>query len=94
MKRLIKHRASDLKVLITSATLDGLKVSNFFSGCPVLNIPGTIFPVEKFYSTDRPTNYIESSLRTAIGTDFFPCVTITVLNWQRGDHPWEGHVLM
>uniref|UniRef100_A0ACD5ZY44 Uncharacterized protein n=1 Tax=Avena sativa TaxID=4498 RepID=A0ACD5ZY44_AVESA len=66
MKRLIKHRASDLKVLITSATLDGLKVSNFFSGCPVLNIPGTIFPVEKFYSTDRPTNYIESSLRTAI----------------------------
>ncbi|KAM0907296.1 hypothetical protein ACQ4PT_016222 [Festuca glaucescens] len=66
MKRLIKHRASDLKVLITSATLDGLKVSNFFSGCPVLNIPGTIFPVEKFYSTDRPTNYVESSLRTAI----------------------------
>ena len=71
MKRLIKHRASDLKVLITSATLDGLKVSNFFSGCPVLNIPGTIFPVEKFYSTDRPTNYIESSLRTAIGMDNF-----------------------
>ncbi|XP_044959835.1 probable pre-mRNA-splicing factor ATP-dependent RNA helicase DEAH4 [Hordeum vulgare subsp. vulgare] len=66
MKRLIKHRASDLKVLITSATLDGLKVSNFLSGCPVLNIPGAIFPVEKFYSTDRPTNYIESSLRTAI----------------------------
>ncbi|AQL01661.1 putative pre-mRNA-splicing factor ATP-dependent RNA helicase DEAH4 [Zea mays] len=66
MKRLIKDRASDLKVLITSATLDGLKVSKFFSGCPVLNIPGTLFPVEKFYSTDRPTNYIESSLRTAI----------------------------
>ncbi|KAF0897298.1 hypothetical protein E2562_035582 [Oryza meyeriana var. granulata] len=66
MKRLIKDRASDLKVLITSATLDGLKVSMFFSGCPVLNIPGTLFPVEKFYSTERPTNYIESSLRTAI----------------------------
>ncbi|TVU25701.1 hypothetical protein EJB05_28206 [Eragrostis curvula] len=66
MKRLIKDRASDLKVLITSATLDGLKVSRFFSGCPVLNIPGTLFPVEKFYSTERPTNYIESSLRTAI----------------------------
>nr|CAB3489759.1 unnamed protein product [Digitaria exilis] len=66
MKRLIKARASDLKVLITSATLDGLKVSKFFSGCPVLNIPGTLFPVEKFYSMERPTNYIESSLRTAI----------------------------
>ncbi|CAO2148749.1 unnamed protein product [Urochloa humidicola] len=66
MKRLIKDRASDLKVLITSATLDGLKVSKFFSGCPVLNIPGTLFPVEKFYSTECPTNYIESSLRTAL----------------------------
>uniref|UniRef100_A0A0D9XR98 RNA helicase n=1 Tax=Leersia perrieri TaxID=77586 RepID=A0A0D9XR98_9ORYZ len=66
MKRLIKDRASDLKVLITSATLDGLKVSKFFCGCPVLNIPGTLFPVEKFYSTERPTNYIESSLRTAL----------------------------
>jgi hypothetical protein len=60
-----------------------LKVSNFFSGCPVLNIPGTIFPVEKFYSTDRPTNYVESSLRTAIGTDnFFLVLTITVLNFD------------
>ncbi|GJN28016.1 hypothetical protein PR202_gb16096 [Eleusine coracana subsp. coracana] len=67
MKRLIKDRASDLKVLITSATLDGLKVSRFFSGCPVLNIPGTLFPVEKLYSTERPTNYIESALRTSIG---------------------------
>ncbi|KAK3119988.1 hypothetical protein QOZ80_9AG0679070 [Eleusine coracana subsp. coracana] len=66
MKRLIKDRASDLKVLITSATLDGLKVSRFFSGCPVLNIPGTLFPVEKLYSTERPTNYIESALRTSI----------------------------
>ncbi|OEL30532.1 putative pre-mRNA-splicing factor ATP-dependent RNA helicase DEAH4 [Dichanthelium oligosanthes] len=71
MKRLIKDRASDLKVLITSATLDGLKVSKFFSGCPVLNIPGTLFPVEKFYSTERPTNYIESSLRTAIVRNLF-----------------------
>ena len=71
MKRLIKDRASDLKVLITSATLDGLRVSKFFSGCPVLNIPGTLFPVEKFYSTERPTNYIESSLRTAIGKKHF-----------------------
>jgi hypothetical protein len=72
MKRLIKERASDLKVLITSATLDGLKVSRFFSGCPVLNIPGTLFPVEKFFSAERPTNYIESSIKTAIGKGH-PC---------------------
>lgn len=70
MKRLIKTRSSNLKVLITSATLDGVKVSKFFLGCPILNIPGTLFPVEKFYSTERPTNYIESALKTALGTDY------------------------
>lgn len=67
MKRLVKLRPSNLKVLITSATLDGVKVSKFFSSCPVLNVPGTLFPVEKFYSRERPTNYIESSLKTALG---------------------------
>lgn len=67
MKRLIKTRYSNLKVLITSATLDGVKVSRFFSGCPILDVPGTLFPVEKLYSTERPKNYVESSLKTALG---------------------------
>lgn len=66
VKRLIKIRSSNLKVLITSATLDGEKVSEFFSGCPVLNVPGKLYPVEILYSKERPTNYIESSLKTAI----------------------------
>lgn len=67
MKRLVKLRSSNLKVLITSATLDGVKVSKFFSGCPILNIPGTLFPVEKLYSKERPTTYVESSLKAALG---------------------------
>ncbi|KAJ8747275.1 hypothetical protein K2173_013101 [Erythroxylum novogranatense] len=66
MKRLIKLRASNLKVLITSATLDGEKVSQFFSECPVLNVPGKLYPVEILYSRERPTSYLESSLKTAI----------------------------
>lgn len=67
MKRLIKMRSSNLKVLITSATLDGEKVSRFFSNCPILNVPGKLFPVEIRYSSERPTSYLESSLKTAIG---------------------------
>lgn len=66
VKRLINLGSSKLKVLITSATLDGEKVSEFFSGCPVLNVPGKLFPVEIFYSNERPKSYIESSLRKAI----------------------------
>lgn len=67
MKRLIKIRSTNLKVLITSATLDGEKVSRFFSNCPILNVPGKLFPVEIRYSSERPTSYLESSLKTAIG---------------------------
>jgi len=68
MKRLVKVRSSDLKVLITSATLDGDKVSKFFADCPVLNIPGKLYPVEVLYSSERPSSYLESSLKTALGT--------------------------
>ncbi|XP_047163618.1 probable pre-mRNA-splicing factor ATP-dependent RNA helicase DEAH4 isoform X2 [Vigna umbellata] len=66
MKRLVKVRSSDLKVLITSATLDGDKVSKFFADCPVLNIPGKLYPVEVLYSSERPSSYLESSLKTAL----------------------------
>ncbi|XP_057509362.1 probable pre-mRNA-splicing factor ATP-dependent RNA helicase DEAH4 isoform X3 [Actinidia eriantha] len=66
MRRLIKKRSSNLKVLITSATLDGEKVSRFFGNCPILNVPGKLFPVEIFYSAERPKSYLESSFKTAI----------------------------
>nr|XP_018630718.1 probable pre-mRNA-splicing factor ATP-dependent RNA helicase DEAH4 isoform X3 [Nicotiana tomentosiformis] len=66
MKRLIKWRHSNLKVLITSATLDGGKVSRFFSDCPVLTVPGELFPVEIVHISERPKNYVEASLKTAI----------------------------
>ncbi|KAG8383282.1 hypothetical protein BUALT_Bualt05G0168300 [Buddleja alternifolia] len=66
MKRLIKLRPSNLKVLITSATLDGEKVSRFFSNCPILNVPGKLFPVEIQHSSEKPKSYLEASLKTAI----------------------------
>ncbi|KAK4377010.1 hypothetical protein RND71_003306 [Anisodus tanguticus] len=66
MKRLIKWRHSNLKVLITSATLDGEKVSRFFSDCPVLTVPGELFPVEIVHLSERPKNYVEASLKKDI----------------------------
>lgn len=67
MKRLVGVRASNLKVLITSATLDGEKVSKFFSNCPILTVPGKLYPVEILYSNERPKSYLESSLKAALG---------------------------
>ncbi|KAK4488774.1 hypothetical protein RD792_004561 [Penstemon davidsonii] len=66
MKRLIKLRQSNLKVLITSATLDGEKVSRFFSNCPILNVPGKLYPVEIQHIPETPKSYVEASLKAAI----------------------------
>lgn len=35
-----------------SATLDADKFSNYFDGCPVLQVPGRTFPVEVRYLED------------------------------------------
>lgn len=36
----------DLKVIVTSATLDAEKFSSYFFDCPIFTIPGRTFPVE------------------------------------------------
>lgn len=66
LKRLAGRSSPDLKIVITSATLDENKFSQFFFGCPVMKIPGKQFPVEILYSTEQPVNYIESSVQTAL----------------------------
>ena len=41
-----------LRVVLMSATLDAEKFSNYFGGCPVLQVPGRTFPVEVRYLED------------------------------------------
>ena len=43
----------ELRVLVTSATLDHAKFSAYFGGCPVLEVPGRLFPVDIFHSKTR-----------------------------------------
>jgi ATP-dependent RNA helicase DHX8/PRP22 len=69
LKRLAGRKSPSLKIIITSATLDGEKISQFFSGCPVMNIPGKLFPVEILYSTEQPVNYLESAVQTVLGNN-------------------------
>jgi hypothetical protein len=38
-------KKSDVKVILMSATLDATLFSNYFGGCPVIDIPGRTFPV-------------------------------------------------
>ena len=40
----------DIKLLISSATLDAQKFSDYFDSAPIFNIPGRRYPVDILYS--------------------------------------------
>ena len=48
------QRRPDLKIIVTSATLDAEKFSAYFFSCPIFTIPGRTFPVEILYTKVRP----------------------------------------
>lgn len=68
VKTLLAHR-DDLKVIITSATIDVESFSRHFGDAPVIEIPGKTFPVEVRYSPpsgeEELDNYIEKSVEAA-----------------------------
>ena len=45
LKKLLPKRP-DLRVILMSATLDAALFSEYFGGCPVVNIPGFTYPVQ------------------------------------------------
>ena len=45
LKRVL-HRRLDLKIIISSATLDVERFSAFFDGAPILAVPGRLYPIE------------------------------------------------
>ncbi|KAJ5619931.1 Nucleic acid-binding OB-fold [Penicillium lagena] len=65
LKKTIKRRP-DLRLIITSATLDAEKFSEFFNGCPIFSIPGRTFPVEIMYSKEPEEDYLDASLLTVM----------------------------
>ncbi|KAG7660883.1 PRP22 [[Candida] subhashii] len=52
----------NLKVIITSATLDSDKFSKYFNDCPILSIPGRTFPVEILHTREPEVDYLAAAL--------------------------------
>ncbi|XP_075150239.1 DEAH-box helicase 16 lethal (2) 37Cb [Haematobia irritans] len=51
---------TDLKLLISSATLDADKFSQFFDDAPIFRIPGRRYPVDIFYTKAPEADYIDA----------------------------------
>ncbi|KAJ9604356.1 DEAH-box ATP-dependent RNA helicase prp22 [Cladophialophora chaetospira] len=65
LKKTLKRRP-DLKLIVTSATLDADKFSEYFNQCPIFSIPGRTFPVEIMYSREPEEDYLDAALTTVM----------------------------
>ncbi|KAJ9151053.1 Helicase associated domain-containing protein [Coniochaeta hoffmannii] len=65
LKKTLKRRP-DMKVIVTSATLDADKFSSYFNECPIFTIPGRTFPVEILYSREPESDYLDAALMTVM----------------------------
>jgi ATP-dependent RNA helicase DHX8/PRP22 len=58
------RRRPDLKLIVTSATLDAEKFSGYFFDSPIFTIPGRTFPVEIMYTKEPESDYMDAALIT------------------------------
>lgn len=65
LKTAVKKRR-DLKLIVTSATLDAEKFSDYFYQCPIFTIPGRTFPVEMLYAREAEPDYLDAALLTVM----------------------------
>lgn len=59
-------RRQDLKLIVTSATMDADKFSDFFGNVPIFIIPGRTFPVESFFSKASVEDYVDAAVKQSI----------------------------
>ncbi|KAL3688626.1 hypothetical protein R1sor_014935 [Riccia sorocarpa] len=56
----------DIKLLISSATLDAEKFSGYFDGAPIFRIPGRRYPVDILYTKAPEADYLEAAVVTVL----------------------------
>lgn len=61
--RKIIARRRDLKLIVTSATLNAERFSEFFGGVPIYRIPGRTFHVEKYFAKTPPEDYVDAAVK-------------------------------
>ncbi|CAN6988483.1 unnamed protein product [Brassica oleracea var. botrytis] len=65
LKEVLRNRP-DLKLVVMSATLEAEKFQEYFSGAPLMKVPGRLHPVEIFYTQDPERDYLEAAIRTVV----------------------------
>jgi ATP-dependent helicase HrpA len=67
LKRILPERP-DLKVLVSSATIETERFSEFFGGAPVIQVEGRTFPVEVLYEPPAPELDLPEAVANAVAS--------------------------
>ncbi|KAM7192488.1 P-loop containing nucleoside triphosphate hydrolase protein [Naviculisporaceae sp. PSN 640] len=65
LKKTCKKRP-EMKIIVTSATLNAEKFSTYFNNAPIFTIPGRTFPVEILYSREPESDYLDAAIQTVM----------------------------
>lgn len=60
------QKRPELKLIVTSATLDSVKFSEYFYQAPIFTIPGRTYTVEILYTKEAETDYLDAALITVM----------------------------
>ena len=82
--RNIFSRRQDLKLIVTSATMDSKKFSDFFGGVPIFEIPGRTFPVDTMFTKTPVEDYVDAAVKQAIQVIFTVFDKDVLRIFQRG----------
>ncbi|GAM27915.1 hypothetical protein SAMD00019534_110910 [Acytostelium subglobosum LB1] len=64
--RKVLTRRHDLKLIVTSATMDAKKFAMFFGDVPIFNIPGRTFPVDVLWSKTPCEDFVDAAVKQAL----------------------------
>src|SRR5437016_14668565 len=62
----ILARRRDLKLIVTSATMNSERFSNFYGGAPEFIIPGRTFPVDVLWSKSPCEDYVDAAVKEGL----------------------------
>lgn len=65
IKKVVARRR-DLKLIVTSATMNSRRFSEFYGGAPEFIIPGRTFPVDIQYSRSPCEDYVDSAVKQVL----------------------------
>jgi len=86
----VMRRRVDLRVIVTSATMNAEKFAEFFGSCPVFTIPGRTFPVDQFYAKNPVEDYVEGAVRQVLQVHIQAPVPGDILVFMTGQEDIEA----